>query len=453
MENKEKLWEKVLQIMKDSTTPVVFKTWIQPLNIFKIDELVKIIYLNMENYNDFIAEVVKNRYIPMLENSFKQVLGEQYSVVLKSEKSLDEVIKEEKEATKKNKSKTVIEDNSNIFNPNYNFDNFVVGDCNRYAHAAALAVAESPSEAYNPLFIYGGSGLGKTHLMHAIGIYLLEQNPTANILYISSEMFINEFIKALSEKKMELFKKKYREVDVLLIDDIQFLEGKDKIQEEFFHTFNTLYELNKQIIISSDRSPGKLVNLEERLRSRFSWNLIADIQPADYETRVAILMKKAENENIEVNDDVYDVICLIAEKIKNNIRELEGAFQRIVSFSALLGDKIDKNFAKKTLKDIFANNADIITPERIKKVVCKYFNIKVIDLDSKNKTNNIAYPRQIAMYICRDMTDYSLPKIGEIFGGRHYTTVMHACEKIQKEIIDNEDVKLLIENLELEINE
>ena len=453
MESKEKLWEQVLQLMKSSTTPVVFKMFIQPLNVFKVDELLKIVYLHMENYNDFIAEIVKNRYIPMLEQSFKQVIGDQYSVVLKSEKSLDETEEEEKKEKKKVKEKKVLNDNANIFNPNYNFDNFVVGDCNRYAHAAALAVADSPSEAYNPLFIYGGSGLGKTHLMHAIGIYLLEQNPTANILYISSEMFINEFIKAISEKKMELFKKKYREVDVLLIDDIQFLEGKDKIQEEFFHTFNTLYELNKQIIISSDRAPSKLVNLEERLRSRFSWNLIADIQPADYETRVAILMKKAENENIEVTDDVYDVICLISEKIKNNIRELEGAFQRIVSFSALLGENIDKNFAKKTLKDIFLNNADIITPERIKKVVCKHFDIKVSDLDSKNKTNNIAYPRQIAMYICRDMTDYSLPKIGEIFGGRHYTTVMHACEKIQKEIIENEDMKLLIENIELEINE
>ena len=453
MESKEKLWEQVLQLMKSSTTPVVFKMFIQPLNVFKVDELLKIVYLHMENYNDFIAEIVKNRYIPMLEQSFKQVIGDQYSVVLKSEKILDETEEEEKKEKKKVKEKKVLNDNANIFNPNYNFDNFVVGDCNRYAHAAALAVADSPSEAYNPLFIYGGSGLGKTHLMHAIGIYLLEQNPTANILYISSEMFINEFIKAISEKKMELFKKKYREVDVLLIDDIQFLEGKDKIQEEFFHTFNTLYELNKQIIISSDRAPSKLVNLEERLRSRFSWNLIADIQPADYETRVAILMKKAENENIEVTDDVYDVICLISEKIKNNIRELEGAFQRIVSFSALLGENIDKNFAKKTLKDIFLNNADIITPERIKKVVCKHFDIKVSDLDSKNKTNNIAYPRQIAMYICRDMTDYSLPKIGEIFGGRHYTTVMHACEKIQKEIIENEDMKLLIENIELEINE
>lgn len=448
MENYEKLWSQVLDIMKNSTTPVSFKTWIQPLYVYKVDDLVKIIYLHMEKYDDFKATIIKDRYISLLEDSFEQILGEKYSVVLKLDKEdePEEVKKEEPKKVSKAKR-----DNSKIFNPRYNFDNFVVGDCNRYAHAAALAVAESPSEAYNPLFIYGGSGLGKTHLMHAIGIYLLEQNPSLNILYISSEMFTNEFIKALKEKKIELFKKKYRELDVLLIDDIQFLEGKDRIQEEFFHTFTSLYEYNKQIIISSDRPPNKLVDLDERLKSRFAWNLIADIQPADYETRVAILIKKAENENIEVTDDIYDVICLIAEKVKSNIRELEGAFKRIVSFSTLLNEKIDKNFAKKTLKDVLANTTEMITPEKIKKVVCKHFNIKVADMDSKKKTNNIAYPRQLAMYICRDMTDLSLPKIGDSFGGRHYTTVMHACEKIQKEVLKNEELKLLIEDIKLEI--
>lgn len=450
MENKEKIWEQVLEITKDKTSPISFKTWIQPLSIYKIDTLVKIVYLHMDSHNDFIANVVKNRYIPMLENSFKKVLNEKYSVVLKIDSSLDEEFKEKEE--KKEKPPIKKDDMFKIFNPKYTFDNFVVGDCNKYAHAAALAVAESPSEAYNPLFIYGGSGLGKTHLMHAIGIYLLEKDPTMNVLYVSSEMFTNELIKAISEKKTDLFKKKYREVDVLLIDDIQFLEQKDRMQEEFFHTFNTLYELNKQIIITSDRSPSKLVNLEERLRSRFMWNLIADIQPADYETRVAILINKAENENIEVTEDVYDVICMIAEKVKTNIRELEGAFQRIVSFSTLLDEKIDRNFAKKTLKDIIANNTDIITPEKIKKVVCRYYNIKVSDLDSQKKTNNIAYPRQVAMYICREMTDYSLPKIGSVFGGRHYTTVMHACDKIQKELLKNEELKSLIDDIKTEIN-
>lgn len=339
-----------------------------------------------------------------------------------------------------------------IFNPRYTFDNFVVGNSNKYAHAAALAVAESPSEAYNPLFIYGGSGLGKTHLMNAIGIYLLENNENLNVLYVSSEMFTNEFIKALGENKTREFKNKYRNVDVLLIDDIQFLEGKDTMQEEFFHTFNALYDNNKQIVISSDREPIKLVKLEERLRSRFAWNLVADMQPADYETRVAILMKKAENSNIEIDDDLYEVICLIAEKIKDNVRELEGAFNRIVSFSSLMGEKIDKPFAKRILRDIMQNSSTSPTPEKIKTIVSRYFKIKVSDMESSKRTNSVAFPRQIAMYLCREVTDYSLPKIGNLFGGRHYTTVMHACDKISDEIKTNESVREIINHLKKEID-
>ena len=331
----------------------------------------------------------------------------------------------------------------------------MVGNSNKYAHAAALAVAESPSEAYNPLFIYGGSGLGKTHLMHAIGIYLLEKDPALSVLYVSSEMFTNELIKALREHNMNEFKSKYRKADVLLIDDIQFLEGKENTQEEFFHTFNALYDLNRQIIISSDRAPNKLVNLEERLRSRFQWNLIADIQPPDYETRVAILMKKAENMNIDIeeNPDFYDVICMIAEKIKDNIRELEGALIRVVSFSQLLKEKPDKNFAKKTLKDLFSNIETTVTPEKIKKAVCKHYGIKMADMESSKKTNNIAYPRQIAMYIVREMTDYSLPKIGQFFGGKHYTTVLYACEKIENDQKIDKNLKEIIENIKEEVKE
>ena len=340
-----------------------------------------------------------------------------------------------------------------IFNPKFNFDNFVVGGSNKYAHAAALAVAESPSEAYNPLFIYGGSGLGKTHLMHAIGIYLLEKNPNLNVLYVSSEMFTNELIRALGEQKMNEFKSKYRKADVLLIDDIQFIEGKESTQEEFFYTFNTLYDSNRQIIISSDRAPNKLVNLDDRLKSRFQWNLIADIQPPDYETRVAILMKKAENMNIDVDDDLYDVICLIAEKIKDNIRELEGAFTRIVSFSHLLNEKADKTFAKRVLKDVLTNNEISVTPEKIKKVVAKYYNIKVSDLESTKKTNNIAFPRQVSMYLIRELTDSSLPQIGRYFGNRHHTTVKYACEKIENDIKSDETLKSVIESLKEEIKE
>ena len=449
MKNSKEIWNQVLNIIEENTTSISYNTWFKPISIKNIDENVKIVYL--ESDEDFIIKVLKDRYLQLIESGFKTVTGEEYRVVIKNSADYQQPEKEEEVQPfvmdpKLRKQK--------IFNPRYTFDNFVVGNSNKYAHAASLAVAESPSEAYNPLFIYGGSGLGKTHLMNAIGIYLLENRYTyLNVLYVSSEMFTNEFIKALGENKTREFKNKYRKVDVLLIDDIQFLEGKDTMQEEFFHTFNSLYDLNKQIVISSDRAPNKLVKLEERLRSRFMWNLIADLQPADYETRVAILMKKAENANIEVDDNLYEVICLIAEKIKDNIRELEGAFNRIVSFSSLMDEKIDKVFAKRILKDIIQNSGTSPTPEKIKTIVSRYFKIKVSDMESSKRTNNIAFPRQIAMFLCRDMTDYSLPKIGNLFGGRHYTTVMHACEKIQAEIHDNESVKEIIDILKKEISE
>ncbi len=443
------IWNQVLKIIEKDTTPISYSTWFKPIQVNSMDKNLKIVYL--ESDEDFIIKVLKDRYLPLIESSFKTVTGEDYRVVIKNKNDYD-IPKEESEP-----SQPVLMDpklrKQKIFNPRYTFDNFVVGSSNKYAHAACLAVAESPSEAYNPLFIYGGSGLGKTHLMNAIGIYLLEHNENLNVLYVSSEMFTNEFIKALGENKTREFKKKYRKVDVLLIDDIQFLEGKDTMQEEFFHTFNSLYDLNKQIVISSDRAPNKLDKLEERLRSRFMWNLIADLQPADYETRVAILMKKAENANIEVDDELYEVICLIAEKIKDNIRELEGAFSRIVSFSTLMGERIDKVFAKRILKDILQNSGTSPTPEKIKTIVSRYFKIKVTDMESSKRTSNIAMPRQIAMYLCRELTDYSLPKIGNLFGGRHYTTVMHACDKIQSQMKDDESIREIIETLKKDISE
>lgn len=443
------IWNQVLKIIEKDTTPISYSTWFKPIQVNSMDKNLKIVYL--ESDEDFIIKVLKDRYLQLIESSFKTVTGEDYRVVIKNKNDYD-IPKEESEP-----SQPVLMDpklrKQKIFNPRYTFDNFVVGSSNKYAHAACLAVAESPSEAYNPLFIYGGSGLGKTHLMNAIGIYLLEHNENLNVLYVSSEMFTNEFIKALGENKTREFKKKYRKVDVLLIDDIQFLEGKDTMQEEFFHTFNSLYDLNKQIVISSDRAPNKLDKLEERLRSRFMWNLIADLQPADYETRVAILMKKAENTNIEVDDELYEVICLIAEKIKDNIRELEGAFSRIVSFSTLMGERIDKVFAKRILKDILQNSGTSPTPEKIKTIVSRYFKIKVTDMESSKRTSNIAMPRQIAMYLCRELTDYSLPKIGNLFGGRHYTTVMHACDKIQSQMKDDESIREIIETLKKDISE
>lgn len=449
-----KIWESVLERIKEITTQISFETWFLPLKIRKIDTDLNIVYIevNADNRSDFIITTIKNRYITTLEGAFKEVLGNNFRVILKDSLSYGE---DDNKQSQKIKQKKNILDKEKIFNPKYTFDNFVVGNSNKYAHAAALAVAESPSEAYNPLFIYGGSGLGKTHLMHAIGIYLLENNPQINVLYVSSEMFTNEFIKAINTKTMNDFKKKYRQADVLMIDDIQFLGGKNETQEEFFHTFNSLYNLNKQIIISSDKAPNKLVNLEERLISRFQWNLIADIQPADYETRVAILLKKVENMNIDIDDnpDIYDVVCMIAEKIKDNIRELEGALTRVISFSQLLNEKLDKNFARKTLKDIFSNMEKTVTPEKIKKTVCRHYGIKISDIESSKKTNNIAYPRQIAMYLIREMTDYSLPKIGQFFGGKHYTTVLYACEKIENEMKTDRNLAEIIEAIKEEVND
>ena len=453
MTSYEKIWDNVLEIIKENTTPISFETWFKPLKIRKIDNSLNIVYIevNSDKGKDFIISTIKNRYLTYLQNALKTVLNDDYRVVLKDSDTFDE--EEEKNNPVKVTPHKKELNKQKIFNPKFNFNNFVVGGSNKYAHAAALAVAESPSEAYNPLFIYGGSGLGKTHLMHAIGIYLLEKNPNLNVLYVSSEMFTNELIRALGEQKMNEFKSKYRKADVLLIDDIQFIEGKESTQEEFFYTFNTLYDSNRQIIISSDRAPNKLVNLDDRLKSRFQWNLIADIQPPDYETRVAILMKKAENMNINVDDELYDVICMIAEKIKDNIRELEGAFTRIVSFSHLLNEKADKAFAKRVLKDIITNNEISVTPEKIKKKVANYYNIKVSDLESSKKTSNIAFPRQVAMYLIRELTDSSLPQIGRYFGNRHHTTVKYACEKIEDDLKTDETLKNVISFLKEEIKE
>ena len=454
MNRNQNITKQLHEELKKLTTAVSFDTWLKPLEIHHLDEDLKIAYLGIRKTKgidiNFILKIVRNRYISVVEDCLLTVLGEKYRVIAKDMDEYEEESAEEKAAPAEEpvihiKERSLI--NQKIFNPRYNFDNFVVGNSNKYAHAAALAVAESPSEAYNPLFVYGGSGMGKTHLMHAIGIYLLENNPNINVLYVSSEMFTEELIRALREKKMSEFKNKYRKVDVLLIDDIQFLEKKDTTQEEFFHTFNTLYDSNKQIIISSDKAPNELKGLEERLVSRFQWNLIADIQPPDYETRIAILTKKAENMNIEVDDDLYDVICMIAEKIKDNIRELEGAFTRIVSFSQLMHEKPDKNFARRVLKDILTDGEIKVTPEKIKKMVCKHYNVKMADLESSKKQNSIAFPRQVAMYLIREMTEYSLPKIGQMFGGKQYTTVMYACDKIDEQVKDDPGFAEVIEGL------
>jgi len=440
MSEQKKNWEKTLELLRPELPEVGFETWFLPLKFLRIDDNMSRIYLKPSN--ELHQSILTNRYIPILETAIKAAFGIKYSVIF-----------EHTEDTLNNPSMSLLKNFSDEFylNPRYNFSSFVVGGNNKYAHAAAVAVAEAPSKSYNPLFIYGGSGLGKTHLMHAIGHYILEHSPHLKVLYVSSEMFTNEFIKALTDRKMTDFKNKYRNIDVLLIDDIQFIESREATQEEFFHTFTSLYELNKQIVISSDRSPGKLTNIDERLRSRFQSNLIADISIPDFETRVAILKKKADIESIEIDEDLMEVIEFIADKIRMNVRELEGAFIRVVSFSTLMNDKIDLRFAKNILKEVLSSSDFSLTPDIIKKRVCTHFNIKISDIESAKRTKNLSYPRQIAMYFCRNLTNLPYVKIGECFGGRDHSTVLHACEKISSEIKTDDSLKTIINAIEKEL--
>lgn len=439
----EKKWADILSEIRTAVTEVSYRTWFEPLFPLEIDEDAAVIYF--ASSNDFLIEVLRNRYISVFERAVEAVYSKKYKVIIKnkSEEDLRKTIKGEglNETPQKKESEEEFREEY-FLNPRYNFDNFIVGANNNYAHAVALAVAESPAVVYNPLFIYGGSGLGKTHLMHAIGHYILESNPSLKVLYVSSEMFTSELIKALQDNKnknakMRAFKNKYRNVDVLLIDDIQFIEGKDATQIEFFHTFNALYDYKKQIVISSDRHPSKLTDLDERLRSRFQWNIVADIQPPDFETRVAILRNKTEQEKVDIDDDVLEVIDLIAEKVKFNIRELESALTRILSYSKIFNKKITVKFARESLNDIFSTSDFNITCESIKKSVCKKYNIKISDMESAKRKREFSHPRQIAMYLCRELTDCSLPKIGESFGGRDHTTVLHAYDKISSELKTN----------------
>ncbi len=439
MKNLIENWEKTLELLRPELTAVSFDTWVYPLTPVKIDHKENKLYLSL--YNDMAKSILEGRYITIIENAVKEAFGKKLKVLF--------VYTEEAQENQDEMNFT----DELYLNPKYIFNTFVIGNNNRFAHAASLAVAESPSKAYNPLFIYGGAGLGKTHLMHAIGHYILQQNPKSKVLYVSSEMFTNELIKAIREDKNVEFRNKYRSIDVLLIDDIQFIEKKERTQEEIFHTFNTLYEANKQIIISSDRPPKEINTLEERLRSRFEWGLIADIQAPDYETRVAILRNKSELEGLETTDALIEVIGVIAEKIQSNIRELEGAFIRVIAYANLTGQKINRELAKEVLKDVFSSKDRPVTPELIKKHVCKHFNIKQADMESSKRSRNLAFPRQIAMYICRDMTDLSLPKIGESFGNRDHTTVLHACDKISGEIKSNESLRDVVKEIELSIKE
>ena len=441
--DKNKIWTTTLKFLEANTTPLSYNTWITPLSIHHIEEEAGIIYLAWKDDSKLISHV-NNNYLPLIENAINKGLDKKYRIVIKQEKDYETA----KIDTTRMKNPL---NQEKLFNPRFNFENFVVGSSNKYAHAVSVAVAESPGDVYNPLFIYGGSGLGKTHLMQAIGVHIIRNNPETKVLYVTTEMFANELINAINENKTKSFKNKYRKADVLLIDDIQFLEGKEATQEEFFHTFEALYQNNKQIIITSDCPPVELKGLDERLRTRFSWNMIADIQKPDYETRVAILKSFAEKSNLEIDSDFYEVLCFIADQIKDNIRELEGAYNRVVGFSQLLNEKITVDNAKNILKDIVKDNEQAVAPERIRSTVANYFKIKISDIDSPKRNAEITLPRQIAMYLCRENTDLSLPKIGKMFGNRHYSTVIHAVEKIENEIKYDEELKEHINNINVKL--
>ncbi|WP_312814755.1 chromosomal replication initiator protein DnaA [Sedimentibacter sp.] len=436
--NFEDLWNEVLEIVKEDTNQVSFNTWFKPLKIVAYKN--NTIYL--ETADDFLKNTLKKRHYNFLKNAFTYVLKKDTELIFTIPG--ENINKEDKKNISVNNEETDVINTGRKLNPKYRFDNFIIGNSNRFAHAASLAVAEAPATAYNPLFLYGGVGLGKTHLMHAIGHYILDSNPDAYVLYVTSEKFTNDLINSIKDGTNEEFRNTYRKADVLLVDDIQFIAGKESTQEEFFHTFNALHEANKQIIVSSDNPPSEIPTLEDRLRSRFEWGLIADIQPPDYETRIAILRKKAEAENYNVPDDV---ISYIAQNIQSNIRKLEGALIRIYAYASLTNKKeVNLELAQEALKHLISNNKKI-TINDIKEVIANYYNISIEDLVSKRKTKNIAYPRQIAMYIGRKLTDLSLPKLGEEFGGRDHSTVLHAYNKVEEDIENSQEVKKSVDDL------
>lgn len=436
------IWAKTLETIKSELSEVSFNTWIKSCEPISISSDT----ITISVPNSFTQDILDKRYKDLVANSIEVVCSKLYKIefIIASEVSEKEELKE-KSNNSTSKSIVVNDEMSSTLNPKYTFNSFVIGNSNRFAHAASLAVAESPAKAYNPLFIYGGVGLGKTHLMHAIGHYILDNNPNAKVVYVSSEKFTNELINAIKDDKNEDFRNKYRNVDVLLIDDIQFIAGKERTQEEFFHTFNALHDANKQIILSSDRPPKEIPTLEDRLRSRFEWGLIADIQVPDFETRMAILKKKADVENLNVANEVMGYI---ATKIKSNIRELEGALIRIIAYSSLTNRDVTVDLATEALKDIISKKqGNHITIDIIQDIVSSYFNLRVEDLKSQRRTRNVAHPRQIAMYLSRKLTDMSLPKIGEEFGGRDHTTVIHAYEKISENLKTDDSLQHTINDI------
>jgi chromosomal replication initiator protein len=430
----ETLWTEVAGRLKGALNDTTYETWFGDVSSRELTDDAFVLSVP----NDFTRDWIEGHFLDLIGAAVRDEVGQERKIRL--------FVEREVEPSGPMQESPAPPAQAVLMSQKYTFDSFVIGSSNRFAHAAALAVAEAPAQAYNPLFIYGGTGLGKTHLLQAIGQYVGEHSRKLSVRYITSETFMNDFINSLRDKRIEGFKQRYRTYDLLLIDDIQFLEHKERIQEEFFHTFNSLYEAGRQIVISSDRPPREISTLEERLRSRFEWGLITDIQPPDLETRIAILRKKVKTDGIHVPDP--QVLTFIAGRVSTNIRELEGALTRVVAFSSLTARPMTVELAQDVLKDVFPQGeAPEVSIERIQTAVTERFGLSMEELCGDRRSQNIVYPRQVAMYLSRELTDASLPKIGREFGGRDHTTVIHATSKIARMIREDRSVYNLVQEL------
>ncbi len=428
----ESLWSDVSARLRGTLNEKTFRNWFGEVSAVRLDDETFVLAVP----NDLTREWIEGRFADLIRAGVTDAAG--------TERRLEFVVEAPAPVVVKVPVRQPV-DGAPI-NPKYTFDSFVIGSSNRFAHAAALAIAEAPAQAYNPLFIYGHTGLGKTHLLHAVANYIGQHSSGLSVRYVTSETFMNDFINSLRDKRIEGFKQRYRAYDVLLIDDVQFFEHKERIQEEFFHTFNSLHEAGRQIVMSSDRPPRDIQTLEDRLRSRFEWGLITDIQPPDLETRIAILRRKVKYDGIEIGDQ--EVLTHIASRVTTNIRELEGALTRVVAFASLTGRRMDVELAQDVLRDVFPQGEPaVVSIERIQELVCDRFGVTLTELTSERRSQSIVYPRQVAMYLSRELTDSSLPKIGKHFGGRDHTTVIHATSKIARLIKEDRSVYNLVQEL------
>lgn len=436
--NLEEIWNNSLLKIEGKVGNGVFDLWFKPIKITSIKDQT----VTLEIPNRFFKEWIEDSYPTLIKDSLETVVG--YPITLKYKVEEKQDVTQQKIISQLENKRIRLANKGIYLNPKYTFENFITGNSNQFAHAAAIAVAESPGKTYNPLFVYGGVGLGKTHLMHAIGNKVMNGKHDISVLYVSSEQFTNEVVSAIRHEKMSELKEKYRNLDLLLLDDVQFIANKTATQEEFFYTFNALYEKQKQIVISCDRPPKEISDVTDRLRSRFNMGLIADIQPPDIETKIAIIYKKAEMMGKKIPEDV---IYYLASKIKSNIRELEGSLIRIAAQSSLTGEVINVETTKKILKDIIHDDERPITIESIQKIVCDFYNLKMADIKARKRTKEIALPRQVAMYIGKQTTDLSLNDIGKAFGGKDHATVIYACKQIEGRRAKDETFNRMIENL------